>query len=98
MFPVQLTTSSIGNLTRLIHTFAICDDDHTYIHTYIRKTLQLFFGMLRTILEIIFLRASSVGRGGICCQTFSFCPKKLLHKGGVCCQTSHTSGIGHLVE
>ena len=30
-FPVQLTTSRIGNLTRLIHTLAICDD-HTYIH------------------------------------------------------------------
>ena len=32
-FPDQLTTSRIGNLTRLIHTLAICDD-HTYIHTY----------------------------------------------------------------
>ena len=31
IFPVQLTTSKIGNLTRLIHTLAICDD-HTYIH------------------------------------------------------------------
>ena len=31
-FPVQLTTCRIGNLTRLIHTLAICDD-HTYIHT-----------------------------------------------------------------
>ena len=30
MFPVQLTTSRIGNLTRLILTLAICDD-HTYI-------------------------------------------------------------------
>ena len=29
-FPVQLTTSRIGNLTRLIHTLAICDD-HTYV-------------------------------------------------------------------
>ena len=24
IFPVQLTTSRIGNLTRLIHAFAIC--------------------------------------------------------------------------
>ena len=31
IFPVQLTTSRIGNLTRLILTLAICDD-HTYIH------------------------------------------------------------------
>ena len=30
IFPVQLTTSRIGNLTRLIHTLAICDD-HTSI-------------------------------------------------------------------
>ena len=30
IFPVQLTTSRIGNLTRLILTLAICDD-HTYI-------------------------------------------------------------------
>ena len=28
IFPVQLTTSRIGNLTGLIHTLAICDD-HT---------------------------------------------------------------------
>ena len=32
LFPVQLTTSRIGNLTRLIYTLAVCDD-HTYIHT-----------------------------------------------------------------
>ena len=31
IFPVQLTTSRIGNLTRLIHTLAI-SDDYTYIH------------------------------------------------------------------
>ena len=30
IFPVQLTTSRIGNLTRLILALAICDD-HTYI-------------------------------------------------------------------
>ena len=29
--PIQLTTNMIGNLTRLIPTFAICDD-HTYIY------------------------------------------------------------------
>ena len=32
IFPVQLTTSRIGNLTRLIHTFSI-SDDHTYMYT-----------------------------------------------------------------
>ena len=30
MFPDQLTTSRIGNITRLILTFAICD--HRYIY------------------------------------------------------------------
>ena len=33
IFPVQLTTSRIGNLTRLIHTLLMFD--HTYDHTYI---------------------------------------------------------------
>ena len=31
IFPVQLTTSRIGNLTRLVLTLAILCDDHTYI-------------------------------------------------------------------
>ena len=31
IFLVQLTTCRIGNLTRLIHTLAICDDDHTLL-------------------------------------------------------------------
>ena len=34
MFPVQLTTSRIGNLTRLIHTLLYVMTIHTYIHTY----------------------------------------------------------------
>ena len=34
-FPVQRTTCRVGNLSRLIHTVAICDD-HIYIHTYDR--------------------------------------------------------------
>ena len=33
--PVQLTTSRIGNLTRLIHTLLYVMTIHTYIHTYI---------------------------------------------------------------
>ena len=31
-FPVQLTTSRIGSLTRLIHTLAICVTVHACIH------------------------------------------------------------------
>ena len=34
IFPIQLTTSRIGNLIPLIHALAMCDD-YTYIHTYI---------------------------------------------------------------
>ena len=34
IFPVQLTTSRIGNLTRLIHTLPYVMTIHTYIHTY----------------------------------------------------------------
>ena len=33
-FPVQLTTSRIGNLTRLIHTLLYVMTIRTYIHTY----------------------------------------------------------------
>ena len=35
IFPVQLTTSRIGNLTRLIHTLLYVMTIRTYIHTYI---------------------------------------------------------------
>ena len=39
IFPVQLTTSRIGNLTRLIIiTLAICDD-----HTYIQLVLSILY-------------------------------------------------------
>ena len=31
IFPVLLTTSRVGDLTRLIHTLAICVTIHTYI-------------------------------------------------------------------
>ena len=31
IFPAQLTTCRIGNLTRLMHTLAICVTIHTYI-------------------------------------------------------------------
>ena len=42
IFPVQLTTSRIGNLTRLIHTLLYVMTIHTYIHTYIH-TIQYMF-------------------------------------------------------
>ena len=37
MFPVQLTSSRIGNFTRLIHTLLYVMTIHTYIHTYIHS-------------------------------------------------------------
>ena len=40
IFPVQLTTSRIGNITRLIHTLLYVMTIHTYIHTY--KPLKRF--------------------------------------------------------
>ena len=42
IFPVQLTTCRIGNLTRLIHTLAIalCDDLNTY-YTVVSIGLEL---------------------------------------------------------
>ena len=35
IFPVQLITSRIGNLSGLIHTLLYVMTIHTYIHTYI---------------------------------------------------------------
>ena len=39
-FPVQLTTSRIGNLTRLIHTLAVCLCDHTLFAMHGHQTKQ----------------------------------------------------------
>ena len=41
IFPVQLTTSRIGNLTRLIHTLLYVMTIHTYIHSLKKKTVML---------------------------------------------------------
>ena len=37
--PVQLTTSRIGTLTRLIHTLLYVMTIHTYIYTYMKSKL-----------------------------------------------------------
>ena len=52
-FPVQLTTCRIGNLTRLIHTLAICVTINTY-HIYIYSGVVKFctFYMSRTLLRM----------------------------------------------
>ena len=38
--PVQLTTSRIGNLTRLIHTLLYVMTIHTYIHTMVSMAIN----------------------------------------------------------
>ena len=45
IFPVQLTTSRTGNLTRLIHTLLCVMTIHTYIHTY-HVLLLLYMHMI----------------------------------------------------
>ena len=42
IFPVQLTTSRIGNLTRLIHTLLYVMTIHTYIHTVLYRDYKYF--------------------------------------------------------
>ena len=42
--PVQLTTSRIGNLTRLVHTLAICETIHIYIPEEGKKSV-VFYGL-----------------------------------------------------
>ena len=54
IFPVQLTTSRIGNLTRLIYTLLYVMTVHTYIHTYTRSRVTLYY--------VIILRTSRSGK------------------------------------
>ena len=55
MFPVQLTTSRIGNLTRLIHTGTLLYvmTIHTYIHTAMlfEVFILLFFAVFLVFLH-----------------------------------------------
>ena len=44
IFCVQLTTSKIGNLTRLIHTLLYVMTIHTYIYTYIHTYIHTYLG------------------------------------------------------
>ena len=42
IFPVQLTTSRIGNLTRLIFTLAICDGHIYFVSKELKSVLSLY--------------------------------------------------------
>ena len=46
IFPVQLTTSRIGNLTRLIHTLLYVMTIHTYIHAGVPIATRVSFFFL----------------------------------------------------
>ena len=55
IFPVQLTTSRIGNLTRLILTLAICDA-HTYIPTHTHNASHQGFSLQQTTINRSYIR------------------------------------------
>ena len=70
IFHVQLTTSRIGNLARLIHTLLYVMTIHTYIHVRI-QSIKIFkhnWGILRKSRRgLIFLQThtrKSAGTGG----------------------------------
>ena len=54
IFPVQLTTSRIGNLTRLIHTLLYVMTIHTYIHT--RAVFKRVLQCCTTVIEPTYSR------------------------------------------
>ena len=56
--PVQLTTSRIGNLTRLIHTLALRDD-----HRYIRHRVSPEFIESRNCVPMTFTAESPPAQG-----------------------------------
>ena len=53
IFPVQLTTSRIGNLTRSVDPYSAICDDHTYIYTCLVHTLLLIDGGLNVLYCIV---------------------------------------------
>ena len=50
IFPDQLTTNRIGNLTRLIRTLAICNDHTAYSNIYMQhnRIILLYFSTINT--------------------------------------------------
>ena len=57
IFPVQLTTSRIGNLTRLIHTLLYVMTIHTYIHAYILLSVHKNFSTTDSVpVDVVYRR------------------------------------------
>ena len=79
--PVQLTTSRIGNLTRLTQTLLHISDDHAYIHTYtVHKVITGHTCILNSssrMGSVTILKADIPGRVSVLssCFLFLFSPK-----------------------
>ena len=52
IFSVELTTCRIGNLTRLIHTLAICVTIHTYMNQLVKRSSKDLFLLCSPIKRI----------------------------------------------
>ena len=79
IFPVQLATSRIGNLTRLIHTLAICDDLTRLIHTLCMVITYSIIWISQVRLPIL-LVVSRTGKINI--FLFPFAPDNLVSRDG----------------
>ena len=76
IFPVQLTTCRVGNLTRLIHTLVICATIHTYgIYIYILSVYHFIVQFSLTTTLFIFSRNAL---GAI--RSHTSCPRRPLMK------------------
>ena len=51
IFPVQLTTSRIGNLTRLILTCYMCDHTYSTVHEIVQRTVSSPFFSIADLLD-----------------------------------------------
>ena len=57
IFPIQLTTSRIGDLTRLIHTMLYVMTIHTYIYVLVQYCYLYLFIQLHFYFGDIYIRA-----------------------------------------
>ena len=79
--PVQLTTSRIGNLTRLILTLAICDD-HTHIQPLTAHTANY-----KQHIQLVTSMVLGESRGA------KLAPRLEIKTKHAYCKTSRTAGV-----